>query len=221
MSRSTKRFRDAHGPGAGIVPLGVPVEPGEAGTSVPLPAWRPRRGMTDIGMLELSPAPHPDPQVRRAGFPLTDPYVEQCWSAVAGPSTVLLLRRLPDLWAEQAPARVHADDLGRMLGLGNGTTHNSRLARTLDRAVRFNLATWDDPGTALRVYTEAAPLSRAQLERVPDWTRRTHDRLLDGHLNQLALSASPPSRATELVERLDRLQHRVQSVDAPVPVLGR
>lgn len=201
-------------------PVIVPVDLGEAGR-VRLPCGAAYEAMTDIQMLELAATPHPDPQVRQAGFSLTDPYVEQCWSAVAGPSTVLLLRRLPLLWAKQEPLRLHADELGSMLGLGPGTTPNSRLARTLDRAVRFNLASWDEPGAALSVYTEVAPLTPRQLERSPEWTRSTHERLLEAHLTQLATQTAAPSRASELVERLDRLQQRVQSAAAPVPVLGR
>jgi hypothetical protein len=177
--------------------------------------------MTDMQMLELAAAPHPDPHVRRAGFSLTDPYIEQCWSAVAGPSTVLLLRRLPLLWATQEPLRLHADELGSMLGLGPGTTPNSRLARTLDRAVRFNLAAWDEPGAALSVYTEVAPLTPRQLERSPEWTRHAHEHLLVAHLHSLATQSIGPGRASELVERLDRLQQRVQSAAASVPVLGQ
>jgi hypothetical protein len=177
--------------------------------------------MTDIQMLELAAAPHPDPHVRQAGFPLTDPYVEQCWSAVAGPSTVMLLRRLPVLWAKQEPLKLHAGELGSMLGLGPGTNPNSRLVRTLDRAVRFNLATWDEPGAALSVYTEVGPLTPRQLERAPEWTREAHQRLLVAHLHELATQTAGPNRASELVERLDRLQQRVQSASAPVPVPGR
>jgi hypothetical protein len=177
--------------------------------------------MTDLQILELAAVPHPDSHVRRAGFSLTDPYVEQCWSAVAGPSTVLLLRRLPVLWAAQEPVRLHAAELGNMLGLGPGTTPNSRLARTLDRAVRFHLATWDQPGAALSVYTEVAPLSPRQLERAPEWTRQAHERLLVAHLADLATQAVGPGRAAELVERLDRLQQRVESAAPPFPVAGR
>lgn len=177
--------------------------------------------MTETQLIELTPAPHPDPRVHRAGFGLTDPYVEQCWGAVAGPSTVLLLRRLPILWAERAPALLHGEDLGLMLGLGPGTTPNSRLARTLERTVRFHLAEWEEPGRSLRVFTEAAPLSPGQLERAPAWTRQAHDRLLDAHLDRLRSDPVQPTRAAELVERLDRLQHRVEARASSVPAIPR
>lgn len=56
-------------------------------------------------ILRFTPVDHPDDRVQRVGFDLTDPYVEQCWSAVVGPSSTLLLRRMPDLWAVNSPAR--------------------------------------------------------------------------------------------------------------------
>ena len=67
-------------------------------------------------VITLNPVSHPDRRVRQVGFGLTDPYVEQCWSAVVGPSTTLLLRRLPELWREHQPAQIEASELGRSLG---------------------------------------------------------------------------------------------------------
>lgn len=60
----------------------------------------------------------PTPRVQRVGFDLTDPYVEHCWSAVIGPTSTLLLRRLPALWIARVPIDIGASDLSRSLGLG-------------------------------------------------------------------------------------------------------
>jgi hypothetical protein len=54
----------------------------------------------------------PHRKVRRVGFPLDDPYVEQVWAAVIGPSALLVLRRLPVLWLEREPAVVDLRELG-------------------------------------------------------------------------------------------------------------
>jgi CGNR zinc finger len=51
-------------------------------------------------------------------FALDDPYVEQVWAGVIGPSAVLALRRLPVLWREREPALVDLRELGQSLGLG-------------------------------------------------------------------------------------------------------
>jgi TrwC relaxase len=45
-------------------------------------------------VLAIHAVPHPNPKVRRVGFALDDPYVEQVWAGVIGPSGLLVLRRL-------------------------------------------------------------------------------------------------------------------------------
>jgi hypothetical protein len=62
---------------------------------------------------------YPTPTQGAAGrFALDDPYVEQVWAGVIGPSAVLALRRLPVLWREREPALVDLRELGQSLGLG-------------------------------------------------------------------------------------------------------
>jgi hypothetical protein len=133
--------------------------------------------------LVLNPANHPDPRVQRIGFDLSDPYVEQCWSAVVGPSAVLLLRRAPALWTAEVPAEVEPSAFSRSLGLGAGVGANSRLASTLERITRFGLARRTDDG--LDVFLEVPPLAPHQLERLPGWTQATHERLFAARLASL------------------------------------
>jgi len=57
--------------------------------------------MEHYRVLTFTPVNHPNRQVRRVGFDLSDTYVEQCWSAVIGPSAVVLLRRMPELWRHE------------------------------------------------------------------------------------------------------------------------
>jgi hypothetical protein len=159
--------------------------------------------------------------VRRAGFDLTHPYVAQWWGAVIGPSGLALLRRLPVLWTEREPARIGADELAHSLGLGGGTAQNSRLQRTLERTVRFGLAECDQPGQTLSVYTEVSPLLGRRLDRLPEWSRRAHDRLLGQHVDRLAGLTEPTPGVTAVTARLDRLRHPTGPGLAPVPVLGR
>ena len=162
----------------------------------------------------LHARPHPVLEVQRAGFPLDHRYVEQCWAPVIGPSSTLLLRRLPWLWRAGTTVSVDTADLGRSLGLGGGTGRNSVITRTLDRIVQFRFATWSDAGE-LDVFTEAPPLSPKQLARVPAWTRVLHEQLLTAHLGQLAHPSTslPNDAATQLRDRLDRLQNRTAQRD--------
>lgn len=176
-------------------------------------------------VITLSPVSHPDRRVRQVGFGLTDPYVEQCWLALVGPSSTLLLRRLPELWQEQRPARIEASELSRSIGLGAGVGKTSPLLRTLDRLVHFKFA---QPGASeheLDVYTEVPPLMAHQLGKVPQWTRDAHSRLLDAHLEQFDGLSEHQAKIAAATARLDRVQHghdRTQSVSATTPrALGR
>lgn len=101
--------------------------------------------------LWFTPVDHPDPRVRNVGFDLTDSYVEQCWASVIGPSSTLLLRRLPTLWVSEVPAVMGASDLSQSMGLGAGVGERSRFVNTLDRIVRFGLAKPAADGAGLRV----------------------------------------------------------------------
>lgn len=171
--------------------------------------------------LEIAPHSHPDHVVARAGLPLDHPYLEQCWAPALGPSAVLLLRRLPELWHHQAPAELDVDAFARSLGLGAARGANSRFARTLERVVQARFAEWTVPGETLAVYAEVRPLGIYALERVPASTRDAHERLLGEHLDRLAQPQPPPetrSVVADITARLDRLQ---QPRPGGVPALGR
>jgi hypothetical protein len=157
--------------------------------------------------LVFTPVNHPDPRVRQVGFDLNDTYVEQCWSAVVGPSATLLLRRLPQLWHHQVPAEVPAGEFSQSLGLGAGTGPNSRLASTMDRLVRFGLARPDRAG-GLDVYLEVPPLQTRQLERLPGWTRSTHERLFSAHLDGFEGVAEHRSKVTAATIDLERFRQQ-------------
>lgn len=174
--------------------------------------------------LEVHPAPHPKLEVHRAGFPLDHPYIEQCWTPVLGPSSVLLLRRIPWLWREATPAEVDVGELGAQLGLGRGDGRHSPIARTVDRIVRFRFAAWSGAGT-LDVFTEAPPLSQRHLDRVPRWCANRHEQLLSAHLEALGQAGAvapaavspfrPASEAARMSQQLDQLPTARMSTGNP------
>ncbi len=176
-------------------------------------------------ILRFTPVDHPDTRVQRVGFDLDDPYVEQCWSAVVGPSSTLLLRRMPTLWLAQVPAEIGASELSQSLGLGAGVGERSRLANTLNRLVQFGLAKQAPDGAGLDLYRHVAPLSPQQLDRVPRWTRDTHERLLDTHLEQFDDLAQHQSNVASITAHLDRIQsgtsRSTNGVTAHGQALGR
>ena len=169
--------------------------------------------------VRLHAVPHPSAPVRQAGFPLDHPYVEQCWAPVIGPTSVLLLRRLPVLWRESLSVEVELEELSGSLGLGHSTGRNGSLQRTLDRLVRFRFAVVEGPAD-LAVFTEAPPVSAKNLERLPAWCQSQHVQLLGAHLDRLAQLQVAPASPTNLAARLDRLS-RPAPTARPVPSLHR
>jgi hypothetical protein len=171
--------------------------------------------------IEIQALPHPDDRVRRLGFDLTHPYVEQCWGAILGPSGVTVLRRMPTLWREREPARMPSAELAATFGLTGGTGEHGKFNRTLNRLVQFRLAHWVDDGAVLGVFTEIAPLTEHALSRVPSWTKTTHQHLLAEHLDGIATQNGHRASVADISARLDRLQqpdrHQLPSTEA----LGR
>ena len=169
-------------------------------------------------VLDLHAVPHPAAPVRQAGFPLDHPYLEECWTPIIGPSSVLLLRRCPLLWREAAPARVGVEDLARQLGLGAGTGRSSPIWHTIERVVRFRFAATGPPGE-LQVYTEVPPVPARQLDRLPSWCRREHERLLGQHLDRLARLTGPSViSATETVPAHVRMANQLDRLASPSPL---
>lgn len=180
--------------------------------------------MENRDVLTLVPVEHPDPRVQRFGFDLTDPYVEHCWGPVVGPTATLLLRRLPVLWIERVPATITHEELSKSLGLGASAGKNSRLVHSIDRLVRYRLARWDTDHT-LEVYGQAPGLERHHVTRLPEWSQRTHERLLDQHIQNIGARDQTADKVATITARLDRLERprliEPTSPAAPVRSIGR
>jgi hypothetical protein len=159
----------------------------------------------DRGTLEITPLPHPDPRVReRAGFDLTHPYLEQCWTPILGPSGVLVLRALPGLWAEGSPAVADSDELARSVGLSAAPGRKATFHRALDRLATMGMAVWTERGSSIGIYTQVPPVGAGRMAKRPERTQRAHRRHLEDRLAQLADGVIPlrPS-ATRDRHRLD------------------
>lgn len=167
--------------------------------------------MTPEQILTFAPVDHPNDRIRRVGFDLEHPYVEQCWTSVIGPSSTLLLRRIPTLWIDAVPASISAGDLSRSLGLGERVGDRGRFTATMQRVVQFGLLrpSLDGP-FSFDVNRQIGPLSDRQLDRLPAWTRTAHERLWNAHTRTLGDPGPPatPSAVTSITARLDQLQHR-------------
>jgi len=164
--------------------------------------------MQPTDLVRLHGVPHPAAPVRHAGFPLDHPYLEQCRAPIIGPTSVLLLRRLPTLWRQDLSIEVDLAELAHSLGLGRSTSPRGPMRRTLSRIATFGFAT-PSGDTDLDVYTEAPPLNQRQLDRVPASTSDRHHHLLGRHLDHLARLHTTPTPTitarTDLTTRLDLL----------------
>jgi hypothetical protein len=163
--------------------------------------------VSDPTTVTLHPASHPEPTVHRTGFTLDSPYLEHCWTPILGPSSVLLLRRVASLWRSEAPASIELGDLAAQLGLGQATSTQSPIVRTLRRLERFNFVTWP-AGPGIDVYTEVAPLSPTLRRRLPLWSANEHARLLDNRIEELRRLAgvTQPPPEQRMSGRLEQLR---------------
>jgi hypothetical protein len=116
----------------------------------------------------------PDPVIDELGHDPRSAYVEHFWLGILGPSTVWLLRRLAD-GLEREPEGFVLDlpDTARALGVGMRGGRQSPFMRSLERVCRFGAARWQSP-TELAVRRRLPPLTRAQLERLPDAIQAEH-----------------------------------------------
>ena len=168
--------------------------------------------------LRIDPLQHPDHAVRRHGFDLDDPYVEQVWVGLLGPSGILLLRRLPHLWREATPAHVEVAEFAASLGLNHGlASWNGRIWRTFKRLAAHRLATPLKAG-CLGVFVQVPPVPDRHLTRLPGWATRAHDRLLGDHLARLSIEPQvAQGPAARITARLDQMQQHVGHEPAPAP----
>jgi hypothetical protein len=115
-----------------------------------------------------------DPVVENLGHAPRSVYVETYWLPVLGPSATWAVRRLTT-WLDAAPQGYDLSlaEFGRELGLGAGTGRNAAVIRTLSRLVSFGIAT--PLGDALAVRLMLAPLTRRQVQSLPDALAAQHD----------------------------------------------
>ncbi len=115
-----------------------------------------------------------DPIVEDLGYAPRSPYVETYWLPILGPSATWAMRRLT-AWLDAAPDGydVSLAEFGRELGLGAGTGRNAAVIRTLSRLANFAMVA--PLGTALAVRMMFAPLTRRQVQTLPDALAAQHD----------------------------------------------
>jgi len=116
-----------------------------------------------------------DPFLARHGYDPRSAYVERFWLGVLGPSATWLLRRLARGLEEHPDGfRINLADTARALGLGEGTSRNSMVVRTVERTCQFGVAQLHGRDR-IAVRSHVAPLNARQLKRLPVAVQRAHD----------------------------------------------
>jgi hypothetical protein len=132
--------------------------------------------------------PWPDPVIDEVGHDPRSPYVERFWLGVLGPTATWLMRRLvTGLEATPAGFQLDLAEMASELGLGNHTGQHSPFVRSIQRCCRFGAAELVDEAT-LRVRRKLPPLTRIQVERLPDVLRVAHDGWVAQHAPGTAIA---------------------------------
>lgn len=122
----------------------------------------------------LQVRPWPDAVIDEVGHDPRSPYVERFWLGMLGPTATWLLRRLA-AGLEESPAGFELDLAGTAseLGIGSRGGQQSPFVRSIHRCCRFGATELVDDRT-LRVRRKLPPLTRAQIERLPEPLRQAH-----------------------------------------------
>jgi hypothetical protein len=123
----------------------------------------------------LTVEPWPDPVIDQLGHDPRSAYVERFWLGILGPSTVWLLRLLAaGLDARPEGFELDLAETAAALGLGTRGGRNAPLLRSLERSCRFGAARMHGEASVV-VRRRLPPLTRAQVERLPDRLRAEHE----------------------------------------------
>jgi hypothetical protein len=147
----------------------------------------------------LTVRPWADDVIDEIGFDPRSPYVERYWLSVLGPTATWLVRRLADgLEVEPAGFELDVDHTARSLGLGGKGGKHSPFMRSVERICQYGAAQQIAP-EALRVRRRLPPLTRHQVERLPEPLRADHARWV----------TRPRPGSAQAVEQLRRRSRRL------------
>lgn len=133
---------------------------------------------TEFPIPSLQVVAWPDAVIDAVGWDPRSAYVERFWLGVLGPSATWFVRRLADgLDAEPDGFELHLATAAAELGLGTRGGRHAPFMRTIERCCRFGATELRD-GT-LRVRRKLPPLTRSQLDRLPEPLRADHQRWID------------------------------------------
>ncbi|KAA0233626.1 MAG: hypothetical protein JJLCMIEE_03229 [Acidimicrobiales bacterium] len=165
----------------------------------------------DSGTSVITVLPWSDPVIDLKGFDPRSTYVERFWLSVIGPSTLLLLRRFARGFDEHRDGfAIDLADTAVALGLAPREGRNSPFVRALHRSEQFGLARFADHRT-LKVRRRVPPLTRRQVQRLPEPVQRSHARWLEAELRRSHNAES--GRARRLALTLAQLGEDLPTIE--------
>jgi hypothetical protein len=160
--------------------------------------------------------PWVDPMLDSCGHDASGKYVELFWLGVLGPSATWLLRRMvagldeyPDGYELDLPATAGA------LGLTFNPGKHSPFSRALQRTLFFGIA-HQAPGS-LHVRRKVPPVTRRQLERMPEHLQAAHPFWLRSPTD---VETAEYTRAQSVAEALDRIGDDTETIERRLSLLG-
>lgn len=147
----------------------------------------------------LAVRPWADAVIDEIGFDPRSPYVERYWLAILGPSATWLVRHLAER-LENEPAGFDLDlpTTAVRLGLGRRGGRDAPFWRTVRRICQFGAAQMNG-SDGLWVRRKLPPLTRVQVERLPDPLPAEHSRWV----------ARPPADSAQAAEQMRRRAKRL------------
>lgn len=144
---------------------------------------RPSSGPADAGGASLTIVAWADAVVDSLGYDPRSAYVEQFWLGLVGPTGTWLVRRLASRFDEEPDGfTLDPHDVARSIGVG-GRGRTSPFTRALERLCRFGLARRLD-ATTIAVRRRVPPLSRLQVQRLPQHLQAAHQQWLEAQLRR-------------------------------------
>jgi len=130
-----------------------------------------------------------DEVIDTLGFDPRSSYVERFWLPILGPSTTWLLRRIAAAF-DRSPEgfELPLADTARELGLGDKGGRHSPFIRALWRSCQFDMARM--VGGTLEVRRRLPPLSRRQLNRLPEPLQAAHEAWQQAQLGRVVADAT-------------------------------
>lgn len=156
------------------------------------PNQQPERPFTTFGVRLVT-----DDTTETYGFELDSTYVEDFWTAVLGPTAILLLRRISRLDLPPDAAEHTLIEPGTMsaaLGLRTNHGRNSSFGRTVHRLIQFRVLTMESPDDVhlrIRVPTKLKHVGKNARRNWPEELQAAHEVAI----NQKLYEVHNPSRA--------------------------